>query len=66
MSPIESKINKLPQTLRKEVEDFVDSLLKQTELKKKKPKLEWFGGLKKYREKYTALELQDKATKWRD
>ena len=34
--------------------------------RKKKPKLDWIGGLKEYRDQYTALELQKKALDWRD
>ena len=33
---------------------------------KKKPKLNWAGGLKEYRDQYTALELQKEALNWRD
>ena len=34
--------------------------------RKKKPKLDWIGGLKEYRDQYTALELQKEALNWRD
>ena len=34
--------------------------------RKKKPKLDWSGGLEEYRDQYTALELQKKAMEWRD
>ena len=34
--------------------------------RKKKPKLDWFGGLKEYRDQYTAVELQKKTLDWRD
>ena len=34
--------------------------------RKKKPKLDWIGGLEEYRDQYTALELQKKALEWRD
>jgi hypothetical protein len=36
------------------------------ERKKKKPKLDWFGGLKSQRRKHTARSLQSEADKWRD
>lgn len=66
MEAIEEKIKKLPPDLRKEVEDFVDFLLEKTKYKKgKKPKLNWIGGLREYRDKYTSLELQKKALEWR-
>ncbi len=50
-----------------EVLNFIDSLLtKKVSEKKKKPKLKWIGGLIEYRGQYTALELQKKASDWRD
>lgn len=50
-----------------EVLNFIDSLLaKKVSEEKKKPKLEWIGGLIEYRGQYTALELQKKASDWRD
>ncbi len=39
---------------------------RQDSQRKKKPKLDWIGGLKEYRDQYTALELQKKALDWRD
>ena len=64
---VEEKIKKLPPELHKEVEDYVDFLLQKTEKKPgKKLGLEWLGGLKEYRDKYTSLELQKKALEWRD
>jgi len=32
---------------------------------KKKPKLDWFGGLKEFKVKYTSVELQKKSVEWR-
>jgi len=32
----------------------------------KKPKLDWIGGLKEYRNQYTSYELQEKALEWRE
>ena len=34
--------------------------------RKKKPKLDWIGDLKEYRNQYTALELQKQTLDWRD
>lgn len=39
---------------------------RQDSQEKKKLKLDWIGGLKEYRDQYTALELQKKALDWRD
>ena len=62
---IVKKFNQLPPDLRKEVVDFIDFLLTQKVSKrKKKLKLDWAGGLKEYRDQYTALELQKKALDW--
>ena len=33
---------------------------KKVSKRKKKPKLDWFGALKEYRDQYTAFELQKK------
>lgn len=67
MEPVEVKIKQLPQVLQQEVEDFVDFLLeKKVRKKTKKPKLNWIGGLKEFKDKYTALDLQKKAAEWRD
>ena len=62
---IVKKFNQLPPALRKEVIDFIDFLLTQKVSKrKKKLKLDWVGGLKEYRDQYTALELEKKALDW--
>lgn len=68
MEPLEKKISQLPEQLQKKVCDYVDLLLIQnvTPKQKKKFKLDWAGGLKEYRDKYTAIELQKKALEWRD
>ena len=39
---------------------------KKSSKRKKSPNLEWIGGLKAYRDQFTALELQKKASDWRD
>ncbi|MGA1839047.1 MAG: DUF2281 domain-containing protein [bacterium] len=68
MESIETKFNKLPDYLKEEVEDFIDFLIikKKISKKKKLPKLDWIGGLKEYRNQYTAVNLQKKASEWRD
>ena len=64
---IVEKFNQLPPDLQEKVIKYIDSLLTQKELRqKKKLKLDWVGGLKEYRDQYTALELQKKALDWRD
>ena len=66
-SIIIEKIRDLPLELQEEVIHFIDFLrTKKSSKQKKKPNLEWIGGLKTYREEYTALELQKKASNWRE
>ena len=66
MEPVEVKLKRLPQNLKKEVEDFVDFLLEKRNKKiRKKPTLDWIGGLKEFKDQYTSLELQKKANEWR-
>lgn len=67
METIAQKIEKLPKTLQREVLDYIDFLItRKVNKTKKKPKLDWIGGLKEYRDQYTALDLQEKALEWRD
>lgn len=64
---IVKKLKQLSHELQEEAIHFIDFRLTQKEKKqKKKPTLEWMGGLKAYRDRYTALELQKKALDWRD
>ncbi len=66
-SIIIEKLKQLPPEDHKEVIEFIDSLLtKKVVHRKKKPKLDWIGGLEEYRDRYTALELQKKTLEWRD
>ena len=63
---IVDKFNQLPPNLQEKAIKYIDSLLTHKELRqKKKPKLDWVGGLKEYRDQYTALELQKEAVDWR-
>jgi len=69
MENIEEKIKLLPANLQKEVIDFIDFLLAkhcQIHQGKKKLSFDWIGGLKEYRSQYTAVDLQKKASQWRD
>ena len=67
MERIEEKFARLPQELRQEFSDFIDFLLSRNQPRStRKPTLNWIGGLKEYRDQFTALELQKKASEWRD
>ena len=46
--------------------DISYRLIQRDSQRKKKPKLDWIGGLKEYRDQYTALELQEETLDWRD
>ena len=66
MKSIDERIKNLPPALKKEVEEFVNSLLKKQGKKKgKKLRQDWAGALRDYRDQYTSLELQKKALEWR-
>jgi hypothetical protein len=65
MGEAEKKLRQLPQDLQSEVEDLIDFLLKKrASRKKKRPQLNWIGGLKEYRNQYTSVERQHKISEW--
>lgn len=65
MQTLKELIDQLPPELREEVKDFVEFLLrKHVKKSKKKLRLDWAGGLKEYRDRYTSIELQKKALEW--
>ena len=59
-------IKELPPEIRREVEDFVDFLMKKRVKKARgKPRFNWAGALKDLRNQYTSVELQHKISEWR-
>ena len=65
---IEAKIDKLPEHVIPEINDFIDFLLVKygdKKIKKNKFKFDWEGGLSNLKDKYTSVELQHKALEWR-
>jgi hypothetical protein len=65
---IKSKLDELPEDLRKEVYDFMEFLLQKhgsSKAKKGKFKFDWEGGLSELKDKYTSVELQHKSLEWR-
>jgi hypothetical protein len=62
---IEDKIKALPPELRKEAEEFVDSLVKRRQRKPQGMKLEWRGALRDLKDRYTSVELQHAISAWR-
>lgn len=65
MKTIEEMMKDLPAEYQKEVEDFIEFIF-QKHVKKtgRKFRLDWAGGLKEYKNKFTSLELQKKALEW--
>jgi len=66
MESIATKIQNLPPDLQDQANDFIEFLINKKKRKiRKTPKLDWIGGLRKFKNQYTALELQKKALEWR-
>jgi capsule polysaccharide export protein KpsE/RkpR len=65
MKDVEQIIRQLPPDLQREVLDFAEFLKqRQANRKQKKLRMSWAGGLREFREKFTALDLQRKALEW--
>ena len=65
MTRLEELMSKLPPELHKEVEEFLEFLLKKQEKKRTGAfKLDWRGELRDLRNRYTSVELQHKAQEW--
>lgn len=67
LKTLEKKISQLPPGLVIKLDDYLDYLLSQNRLNIHANKLKqtWAGGLKDYSNKYSSLELQKLALKWR-
>ena len=67
MEPFEKRFTELPPDIKQEVIDFTEFLESKRKIAGNEPlKFDWIGGLKKYKNQYTSLELQKKALEWRD
>ena len=65
---IEAKIDKLPDHIKPEINDFIDFLLAKygdKKIDKSEFNFDWEGGLSKLKNKFTSVELQHKAMEWR-
>ncbi len=63
---LEELIKKLSPASQAEVRDFVEFLLEKRKRKvTAKLRQDWAGALSDYRDQYTSLELQQKASEWR-
>jgi len=59
------KIQQLPPDLQQELSDIVDYLTSKVQAKgKTKLRLDWAGGIREFRDKFTSLDLQRKALEW--
>jgi hypothetical protein len=66
MESIAQKIQNLPPDLQDQANDFIEFLINKKKRKARKtPKLDWVGGLRQFKNQYSALELQKKALDWR-
>jgi len=64
--PIDELINELSAEDRQIARQFIEFLLIKRHQKSDAPlRQDWAGALKAYRNRYTALELQEKALEWR-
>jgi len=66
---IKEKIEALPDTLQKEILDYIDFLLQKYDIEPEFSKTQfdffWEGGLSDLKDAYTSVELQHKALEWR-
>lgn len=65
---IENRFRDMPEDIRRQVLDYMEFLLSKyrgNNRKTRKFKFDWEGGLADYADKYTAVELQHKASEWR-
>jgi hypothetical protein len=60
-------IDELPRDARQELERFAEVLQQRTHVPRVRShySFDWAGGLKEYRDQYTSVELQEKASAWR-
>ncbi len=64
MQNLADKIEELPDELKREVNDFVDYLISRHKTQAKKAKLDWIGGLKEFKNKFSSVELQHMSSQW--
>ena len=65
MTRLEQLVKELPPELHRAAEDFLESLLAKRSRKRKEAlTLDWRGGLRDLRDRYTSVELQHKPHGW--
>ena len=66
MASLEDRIRELPPELRRQVEEFLDSLLSGSRHKNGEPlKFEWASALSDLKDRYTSVDLQRQIARWR-
>jgi hypothetical protein len=66
LKTLDEMIRELSPDAQRQVADLVRQLAKEPKLKPSaRIGKRWIGGLREYRDQYTALELQKKALEWR-
>ncbi len=66
MTGIEELVRKFSPEHRREALDFVAYLLQKQKRKRTKPlRQTWAGAIRRYRDTYTALDLQKESLSWR-
>lgn len=64
--PLIELVKELPSEFQEEVRDFVEFLLeKRVRKPSRRLRQNWGGALREYRDQYTSLELEKKASEWR-
>lgn len=65
MESLEEIMARLPPEHQKEVRDFAQFLAeKRVEPRRRKLRLDWAGGLREFRDRFTSLELQKDSLDW--
>ncbi len=65
---IDAKIRALPDSIKTEVLDYIEFLLRKYHPRKAETKgfkFNWEGGLADLKKKFSSVELQHKASEWR-
>ena len=68
MKRLEEMIRELSPDAQRQVEDFIKRLTESestSPMPKRKLDQRWAGALRQYRDRYTSLQLQQKALEWR-
>lgn len=66
METLESLVVQLPRELHRDAQNYIEFLLeKHRKRTKRRPRFEWAGALRDWRDRYTSVELQHEIADWR-